>query len=180
MVFCRSPYGSPKLWPELNKLPVISLVRWVYSESVENCNSWFVFMVSCEQVPAHQGEKNIFIEEKEELGRDIVNIESLWLFIGWIFAGKKSFFLFWVPLYSQSWELLLLISQPYLIDVSFYLFFLYFWKLSLWNLSFFSNCHSILSFPSCLDVHFIEVFFFFFLFYEFWLYWIPCGSWASL
>ena len=36
VVFCRSPYGSPKFWPELSKLPVISAVRWVYSESAEN------------------------------------------------------------------------------------------------------------------------------------------------
>ena len=43
-------------------------------------------MVSCEQVPAYQGEKNIFIEEKEELGRDIVNRVLMafhWLSLCW-------------------------------------------------------------------------------------------------
>lgn len=176
VVFCASPYGPLKFWPELNKLPVISPVRWVYSESVENRNSWFVFMVSCEQVPAYQGEKNIFIEEEEELGRDIVNRVLMafhWLSLCW----KEVF-----PLTLGTAIFSVMRAPPsYLPTIFNWCSILFIFLIFLQAISeichFFSNCHSILSFPSCLDVHFIE---FFFLFYEFWLCWIPCGSWASL
>ena len=95
--------------------------RWIYCRSAENCNSGSATMVSHMWGLAGQGKETAFIEEKE-VRRAIVNKQSVafhWLSPCW---ERRGVFLLPVGLCCphRVWELPLLVSGLYLIEVSVY------------------------------------------------------------
>lgn len=116
-------------------------------------------MVSCVQfLHIKEREEHLYRGKKRNL-ENIVKIESLWLFIGWVFAGKEVFLLtLGIPIFSVMRALPsylpTLFNWCFILVILFLIFASCLFEMSI----FFPNCHSVLSFPSCLDVHFIELF----------------------
>ena len=94
--------------------------KWIYSGSAENCNLGSATMMSHVQVSTWQGKETVFTERKRKL--EGYSKLRAWLFTGWVLARKEV--LVGLRCLCRVWELPLLVSQLYLIEVCVYYRFL--------------------------------------------------------
>ena len=117
-LFSGSLYEPPKCWPKTNRLPVTSLAKWVFWDqqriAIRSLQPW---QTICKSPHSKGGE----LLEKA-VGRAVVNKE--FRTFHWLSCCQERSGVFLFPVgcchHHREWELPLLVSRLYLIDVFVY------------------------------------------------------------